>query len=77
MGDFGSIDWTKTRFNLDASEIPAALAPGFFRSRRAGRLMSCTGVMQCLIVHIQLEMIAILQVLVVPALAIFAREARF
>ncbi|CAO3654307.1 unnamed protein product [Mucor fragilis] len=35
MGDFGSIDWTKTRFNLDASEIPAALAPGFFRSRRA------------------------------------------
>ncbi|KAK4514925.1 uncharacterized protein ATC70_002532 [Mucor velutinosus] len=35
MGDFGSIDWTKTRFNLDAAEVPSTLAPGFLRSRRA------------------------------------------
>jgi hypothetical protein len=38
MGDFGSIDWSKTTYNLDTSELPSIPNPfaGVFRSRRAG-----------------------------------------
>lgn len=38
MGDFGSIDWTKTKFNIDPKELPSTSLPGIFKARRAGNI---------------------------------------
>lgn len=37
MGDFGGIDWSKTKFNVDTSDlIPTSFKNPFFNNRRAG-----------------------------------------